>query len=200
MTKGCWVSGTQVRHYLEQYPKLSAKQFKAFVNEYGRRYKFEFSGTKHFFSVKQHSQYAALLDFSCEAYESFKVPIIWRTPKYPRLEFICPCCGKNKMSLRRASNGWACVNCLGLSYVTQSAGVLERGRKRIFKLRRELWGEDADCNLFEVSFKRGFDKPKGMHWKTFNRKLNRLNVTEQLYWERCCVWFDARYSDFTSEK
>jgi hypothetical protein len=196
MTKGCWISRTQVRHYLEQYPKLSAKLFRLFVNEHGSSYQFNFSGTKTRFTVKPHAEYAALLDFSCEAYDSFIVPIVWRTPKYPRLEFICPCCGKNKMSLRHASNGWACVNCLGLNYVAQSSGVLERGRKRIFKLRRELWGDSADCNLFEVSSNRSFDKPKGMHWQTFNRKLNRLNVLEQLYWERCRVWFDARYQNF----
>ena len=77
---------------------------------------------------------------------------------------------KKRQHLYAVKNAYACRECLGLHYASQSERPQERLMRRIRKLRKELWGYDwPDVNnMFEqVDY---WPKPKWMRWKTFKQK------------------------------
>ena len=81
-----------------------------------------------------------------------------------RTWFLCPHCGKRVAVLYCAEHKFLCRHCQGLSYSSQNETYLERMNRKARKIRRRLGASD---NLFEPIQ----EKPKGMHWKTFERLL-----------------------------
>lgn len=179
MTKGCWVSRTQVRRYVENYPKLAAKLFKPLLAELGKRFSInaKFKAPSQF-TLELHQNYAAIIWFDLDGSERFPVPLVWDTPRYPRLIFICPCCLQKRLYLYGVPNGWACRECLGLHYACQSEAPIDRLSRAIRKRRRVIWGNDAVQSLFEVSLP---IKPKGSHYRTFERDFTKLVKVEDAY-------------------
>ena len=77
-----------------------------------------------------------------------------------RLWFLCPDCGKRRRVLFRAQDGYSCGECRGLVYQTQ-----QEGRRRRMLRKAERISSRIGCDA-------GFSpqkKPKGMHWRTFER-------------------------------
>ena len=99
-----------------------------------------------------------------------------------KLYITCPYCHKQRQSLYAIKYAYACRQCIGLHYASQSERPQERLMRRIRKLRKELWGydwPDAD-NMFEqVAY---WPKPKWMRWKTFEQKRNTITELEKRYW------------------
>jgi uncharacterized protein YjiS (DUF1127 family) len=83
--------------------------------------------------------------------------------------FLCPCCGRRvaKLYLRGL---FACRHCLRLNYASQQSSRRDRAADRSWDLRRAL-GCDEGFLALPAEF---IAKPKGMHWRTFERKLNQL--------------------------
>jgi hypothetical protein len=79
-----------------------------------------------------------------------------------RLWFKCPHCHQRVAVLYDVDTFFMCRTCHRLSYRSQGENVLRRSLRKIRKLRTRL---DAPLDLSEYIQ----TKPKGMHWKTFER-------------------------------
>ena len=80
----------------------------------------------------------------------------------------CPASGPD-------GGGWYGRATLGLAYYSQRLGRSERPHLRAQRIRRRLGSEDG---LDEP------DKPKGMHWATYNRLLEQADELDDLGWIR----------------
>ena len=78
-----------------------------------------------------------------------------------RLWFSCPHCHTRVAIIYGHGKRFLCRHCYALPYASQNEDYLDRMIRKARKIRKKL---DADVSLdFPV-----FEKPKGMHWKTFN--------------------------------
>lgn len=99
-----------------------------------------------------------------------------------KLYITCPYCQKQRQSLFAIKSGYACRECLGLHYASQSERPQKRLVRRIRKLRTEIWGYDWPSvnNMFEQIVL--WPKPKLMHWRTFHMKRENIIKLEEQYW------------------
>ena len=79
-----------------------------------------------------------------------------------RLWFCCPGCGRRAAKLYLYSPHFRCRLCLGLPYASQQKTILDRAYRKAFKLRNRL---NARGGIGDPIW----EKPKGMHWNTFER-------------------------------
>jgi len=79
--------------------------------------------------------------------------------------FICPAigCGKRVQHLYGGSRYYVCRHCLNLAYQCQKEELLDRAARRADKLREKLECEPGILNGAP------YRKPKGMHWRTYQR-------------------------------
>ncbi|MEL0067581.1 MAG: hypothetical protein VW874_04885 [Gammaproteobacteria bacterium] len=75
---------------------------------------------------------------------------------------MCPTCSKRVLIIYGAGKRFLCRHCHNLSYSSQNENSLWRMFRRARKIRK-LLGAESDIE-FPIS-----DKPKGMHWRTFNK-------------------------------
>lgn len=81
-----------------------------------------------------------------------------------RVWFLCPECEKRVAVLYCASGRFLCRHCNNLPYTSQNETHMDRMRRKAGKIRHNL-GASQDLTVPV------WEKPKGMHWKTFNRLL-----------------------------
>lgn len=79
--------------------------------------------------------------------------------------FICPRCGHRMAVLMLTPPDVGCRLCLGLSYTSQSENISYRGIRRMNKIANRL-GSDEFFGGMPL-------RPKGMHWKTYNRLIEK---------------------------
>ena len=78
--------------------------------------------------------------------------------------FLCPAAGCSRRVARLYGGGiFACRHCYDLVYESQREKQYDRLARRADKIRRKLEWKPGILNG------KGWHKPKGMHWKTFNR-------------------------------
>lgn len=87
--------------------------------------------------------------------------------------FLCPCCGRRVAKLY-SSTVFACRHCLRLNYRSQQASKRDRPYDRSLDLRLAL-GCDEGFLCLPAEF---IPKPKGMHWRTFERKIDQLKEVD----------------------
>lgn len=94
-----------------------------------------------------------------------------------RYWFLCPgsSCGRRcgKLYLYRTSEGdplFLCRKCLNLAYKSQNQTILERMIAKKGTILHRLGAES--CNLLDC------DKPKWMHWRTFNEQRLKASHLE----------------------
>ncbi|WP_288076954.1 hypothetical protein [Pseudomonas sp.] len=107
--------------------------------------------------------------------KDYPVPITW-TPCHlggSRPWFLCPCCGRRVAKLY-ISTLFACRGCLRLNYRSQQASKRDRPIDRSFDLRRALGCDEG----FLIRPAELIRKPKGMHWRTFERKVEQLKEVD----------------------
>jgi len=120
--------------------------------------------------------------------KDYSVQITW-TPCHlggNRPWFSCPCCGQRvaKLYLRRI---FACRHCLRLNYESQQANKRDRAADHSWKLRSALGCPEgfltfpAEC----------IPKPKGMHWRTFEQKVEQLKSVDASAWADAGVMFES---------
>lgn len=127
-----------------------------------------------------------------------RVPIDWTACRYggSRPWFRCVCssgdryCGKRVAKLYGAGKLFACRHCYRLGYQSQ----LERGPgiplHAANKLRTKLGGDPGMASLIP-------NKPKGMHWRTYNAAVRRiwdLELQADMGLEEIILRIDARWS------
>jgi hypothetical protein len=98
------------------------------------------------------------------------VPLTWTACNFggERPWFICPRagCGRRVAILYAPGRYFLCRHCYDLTYQSQRDNMMYRALHRAQKIRQRLGGS---ANMMEPFP----EKPKGMHWKTYDR----------LYWE-----------------
>jgi hypothetical protein len=104
---------------------------------------------------------------------NYPVSLDWTACHYGgrRPWFLCPCCGR-RVSVLYGGKTFACRHCHNLAYDCQREEVHSRLRNRELKLRDRLGWK---------SYKYG-PKPKGMHWKTFERLKEEQALFNMAAW------------------
>lgn len=89
---------------------------------------------------------------------------------------ICPRCGHRMVVLVLTPPSVGCRHCLDLSYASQGENVSYRGLRKMNKIADRL----QRAEYFEEMLL----KPKGMHWKTYNRLIEQHDEadTQSMNW------------------
>ena len=106
--------------------------------------------------------------------------IVW--VPYPfglRPFFTCPVCGQRCCLLYLAER-CACRKCLRLSYPVQFETKLDQGFRRAWKARKKLVQPDGHSACGDFIF--DSQRPKGMHWRTFNRLRDEAHQAAVNLW------------------
>ena len=87
--------------------------------------------------------------------------------------FLCPAhgCGRRVAILYLGGSIFACRHCYQLAYASQRETYDDRAARRADKIRERLGWEQGILNP------KGWEKPKGMHWRTFER----LNIEHDAF-------------------
>jgi hypothetical protein len=83
-----------------------------------------------------------------------------------RLWFICPSCG-HRCRLLFAWRWLMCRRCCGLRYTSEAETRSDRATRAMFKIVRRL---DPSAEFNDLP-----SKPKGMHWRTYERLADRYD-------------------------
>jgi len=84
--------------------------------------------------------------------------------------FICPRCQGRRGLLLLVGGRFACRRCYRLPYTSQTESRSDRATRRIRKVQKRLGNPDWE-NVLDP----WFPKPKGMHWKTYDRIVARAD-------------------------
>jgi hypothetical protein len=107
------------------------------------------------------------------------VSVVWTRCPFggSRPWFVCPTpdCGRRVAKLYGGEE-FACRHCHGLVYASQRQGPTGRGIRRAQKIRMRLGGTSDLTKPFP-------QKPRGMHWRTYNRLRERATTAERRSYE-----------------
>jgi hypothetical protein len=106
-----------------------------------------------------------------------------------RLWFLCPNCGRRVAVLYGAGVRFLCRHCHDLSYASQSEDYMSRMMRKARKIRVKL---DADGDLSELVW----EKPKGMHWRTFERLVRSERLANDAAMAAMARWLSERQADW----
>ena len=110
--------------------------------------------------------------------EKYAVRLDWTRCNYggDRAWFLCPAsgCGRRVAVLYLGGSIFACRHCYGLNYQSQHEQAWDRCLTRYQKIRVKLGAHQA-IGPFP-------DKPKGMHWRTYERWCVKAGEAESRSW------------------
>lgn len=89
--------------------------------------------------------------------------------------WTCPACRRRVAVLFAAGKYFACRHCYDLVYPSQNEGLRDRTLRKAQKIREKLGGSGSMVEPFP-------DKPKGMHWKTYRRWVERGQAADLASW------------------
>ncbi len=123
--------------------------------------------------VHVESSYSLTLKYSCSVdggerqSVSFPITLTYTTCPFggERVWFICPHSGRRVAKLYSYRGRWYCRKALRLTYQSQSDDFMTRMHRGIERLESKLWIENF--------------KPKGMHWTTYNRIMEKRDRYEE---------------------
>ena len=92
-----------------------------------------------------------------------------------RTWFLCPRCWKRVAVLYGAGKYFFCRHCHNLAYGSQQECKVDRLTRKARKIRQRL-GADSDLSMPI------WNKPKNMHWKTFDRLRREADYANDLSW------------------
>lgn len=107
--------------------------------------------------------------------KDYPVVVTW-TPCHlggERPWFACPCCGR-RVAILYGGVLFACRHCQRLNYRSQQVSKRDAPCERSWRLRLAL-GCDEGLLSLPAEF---IQKPKGMHWRTFERKQEQLKKVD----------------------
>mgnify|MGYP001828587017 FL=1 len=96
--------------------------------------------------------------------------------------FLCPnqSCSRRVAVLYGVGKYFVCRHCHNLAYSSQSENEALRAARKGRKIVEKLGGDPYSDFLP--------DKPKGMHWKTYNRLIREAEYYENLSWQYVEQW------------
>lgn len=119
--------------------------------------------------------------------ERYPIPIEWTNCNFggQRPWFLCPIrgCGR-RVAILYGGNLFACRHCYQLSYASQRETWDERAARRADRIKVKLGWKPGILNP------KGWLKPKGMHWSTFER----LNTEHDAFVQKSLCGLDERLS------
>jgi hypothetical protein len=185
MPKGFHLGRTQTRAYTGEYHRVHARVFKSLLTLPLGTYSLniEYLSKEHRkLKLEENKNGIRYLTFNINDKPHHIALKLDNRSASNKLYITCPYCQKQRQSLYAIKYAYACRQCIGLHYASQSERPLERLMRRIRKLRGELWGYDWPevNNMFEPAS--CWPKPKFMRWKTFDKKRNKIIELEEKYW------------------
>jgi hypothetical protein len=126
-----------------------------------------------------------------------RIAIAWTPFRFggERPWFVCSVtangvyCGRRVTKLYGAGRLFACRHCYRLAYASQQEPVRRRGLGKSQKIRMRLGGSP---NMLEEEFP---DKPKGMHWRTYERWRRVHNAAEERWRSRSLQYWRRAITD-----
>jgi hypothetical protein len=113
--------------------------------------------------------------------------------------FICPgvvngvFCGRRVGKLYGSGRYFLCRHCYGLAYRSQHEQPYERALRRANNIRMRLGGDPGVLSPFPV-------KPKGMHWRSYDRLWQRVARAEGAANEHLWMWLGRLRHDAASSE
>jgi hypothetical protein len=126
-----------------------------------------------------------------------RIPVEWTPCNLggERPWLTCPSCRRRRAVLCLGSSGvFRCRDCYALAYTSTRESVLDRTDRKLRKLRERMGDEDAWIGRADAWYYP--DKPKGMHWRTWERLWRewRELITEwRILWGRDLAWMLASF-------
>ncbi len=90
-----------------------------------------------------------------------------------RVWFCCPHCHRRAAKLYLGGIRFLCRLCRRLPYSSQQETFIDRANRQAFKLRRKLGDDGGIGDII-------WNKPKGMHQRTFERYLARIDERDEI--------------------
>ena len=198
MPKGHHYGRTQTRAYTSEYYRIFAKTFKNILTVPLGSYSLnvDFLSNEHQkFKLTALECGVRLMTFNINSKPHQIALMLDNRSASNKLYITCPYCQKQRQSLYAIKNAYSCRQCIGLHYASQSERPQDRLMRRIRKLRKELWGYDwPDVNnMFEQVIY--WPKPKGMRWKTFEQKRNKIIELESKYWPMAVAKIETSFGN-----
>lgn len=109
-----------------------------------------------------------------------------RTPCHyggARVWFRCPNCNRRTAKLYLRREQFLCRPCHGLRYTSQLSGGADRPRLSAQRIRRKLGGPIGIALPFPF-------KPKGMHWRTYERMRAKCQRYEARAFAGLAAWVE----------
>jgi hypothetical protein len=198
MPKGHHYGRTQVRAYTGEYHRIYANVFKSLLTEPLGSYSINadhLNNDHKKLTLIENENGVRYITFSIND-KPHKIALkLDNSSASNKLYITCPYCQKQRQSLYAIKYAYACRQCIGLHYASQSERPNERLMRRIRKLRKELWGYDwPDVNnMFENIYY--WPKPKWIRWKTFEQKRNNITELEKKYWPMADIQMKTMFGD-----
>ena len=102
-----------------------------------------------------------------------RVPLTWtRCPFGGQRPWFRCCCGRRVAILYDNGDLFACRQCCRLAYPCQSESPVDRSLRRAQTIRERLGGNTNVFSYFP-------EKPKGMHWGTYDRLRARGKAADR---------------------
>jgi hypothetical protein len=114
--------------------------------------------------------------------KQYRVPLSWTDCHLggQRPWFLCPCCGR-RVAVLWGGGIFACRHCHKLAYASQREDRMSRALRRMQKIQARM-GWDGSYG----------PKPKGMHWRTFERLEQQHDQFNEASWAAMAAKF-GRY-------
>lgn len=103
-----------------------------------------------------------------------------------RTWFLCPRCWRRVAVLYGAGKYFYCRNCYNLTYGSQQESRADRLMRKSRTIRKRLGGTSNMLEPFP-------EKPKNMHWETYNRLREHAEYYENLGWLTIGQKFGIRF-------
>jgi hypothetical protein len=85
-------------------------------------------------------------------------------------KFLCPLCDKAARRIYLLQGQFACRHCHNLAYRCENRGKTDRAIDMKWKIIHKHTSETNECPL----------RPKGMHYKTYHKMLNKISEYNKL--------------------
>jgi hypothetical protein len=132
-----------------------------------------------------------------------RVPLTWTPCRFGgrRPWFVCPGdgCGR-RAAVLYGGRSFLCRRCHGLAYESTRKGAGDRATRKVQKIRARLGGSANLLTPFPP-------KPKGMHWRTYERLAAEAEAAEggrhaafEAWAARTSAWFDRIAGDAAPDR